>query len=55
MAPSAAFSKPVNNSERNLMQSAIGRHLIIFEQTDEQILIVRVLHEAMDIPRHLSR
>lgn len=54
IAHSAAFIKPVNNSERSLMQSATGRHLIIFEQSDEQILIVRVLHEAMDIPRHIS-
>jgi toxin ParE1/3/4 len=50
----AVFSKPVQNSRSNLRQSTAGRHLIIFEQTDEHILIVRILHEAMDIPRHIG-
>ena len=54
LAEDAVFSKPVPDTQRNLRRSATGRHSVIFEQTDEQILIVRVLHEAMDIPRHME-
>ena len=31
-----------------------GRHLVIYVIQDDRILIVRVLHDSMDIPRHLS-
>lgn len=51
---SAAFGKPVQRSRNNLKQSAVGRHIVIFEQTDAQVLIVRILHEAMDIPHHVA-
>lgn len=54
IAHSAAFSKPVQNNDRDLQQSATGRHLIIFEPADDHILIVRILHEAMDVPRHIG-
>ena len=53
IAKDAVFSNPVPDTQRNLRRSTTGRHLVIFEQTDERILIVRVLHEAMDIPRHI--
>lgn len=50
----AVFSTPVPASRLSLRQSTAGCHLIIFEQTDDHILIVRILHEAMDIPRHIG-
>jgi toxin ParE1/3/4 len=31
-----------------------GRHLIVYLIQDDRILIVRVLHQSMDILRHLS-
>ena len=31
-----------------------GRHLVIYVIQDDRILIVRALHDSMDIPRHLS-
>ncbi len=31
-----------------------GRHLIIYVIRDNLILIVRILHDSMDLPRHLS-
>ncbi len=37
-----------------LFKARVNRHFIVFEQTDEKILIVRVLHEAMDIARHVA-
>lgn len=54
IAQNAAFCKPVLHGQRNLKQSTVGRHLIISEQTEDKLLIVRILHEAMDIPRHIS-
>ncbi|MFQ5631779.1 MAG: type II toxin-antitoxin system RelE/ParE family toxin [bacterium] len=31
-----------------------GRHLIFYRPTEKGIEIVRVLHDAMDIPRHFK-
>lgn len=31
-----------------------GRHLIIYVSRDDFILIIRILHDSMDLPRHLS-
>ena len=31
-----------------------GRHLVIYLIQDDQILIVRILHDSMDIQQHLS-
>jgi hypothetical protein len=31
-----------------------GRHCIFFEANEARDLIVRVLHNSMDLPRHLS-
>jgi toxin ParE1/3/4 len=31
-----------------------GRHLIIYVIRDDFILIIRILHDSMDLPRHLS-
>lgn len=31
------------------------RHLLVYEFDDERILVLRVLHDAMDLARHLPR
>lgn len=54
IAQNAVFSKPVPNSRPNLRQSTVGSHLVIFEATDTETLVVRILHEAMDVSRHIS-
>ena len=54
LANGEASIQSMNVSKVGLYKTRVNRHLIIFEQTDEQILIVRVLHEAMDIPRHIG-
>ncbi|MTJ06064.1 MAG: type II toxin-antitoxin system RelE/ParE family toxin [Sediminimonas qiaohouensis] len=46
--------QPVATKRANVFKVRVNRHLIIFEQTDEQVLIIRILHEAMDIPRHIG-
>jgi len=54
IAQDTAFTKPVPTGRPDLRQSTVGRHLIIFEQSEDKFLIVRILHEAMDISRHIS-
>lgn len=54
IAQDTAFTKPVPTGRPHLRQSAVGRHLIIFEQSEDKFLIIRILHEAMDISRHAS-
>ena len=31
-----------------------GRHLVIYMIRDDLILIIRILHDRMDLPQHLS-
>ncbi len=42
----AEFTPPVRNHH-------YGRHLVIYVIHDDLILIVRVLHDSMDVQRHL--
>jgi plasmid stabilization system protein ParE len=44
----------LNVERANIYQARVNRHLIILEMSDTEIRIVRILHEAMDIPRHLK-
>jgi toxin ParE1/3/4 len=37
----------------NLRGVAIGRHLIFYRYEDEVVLIVRILHQQMDVRIHL--
>ncbi|MBW4480457.1 MAG: type II toxin-antitoxin system RelE/ParE family toxin [Tolypothrix brevis GSE-NOS-MK-07-07A] len=33
----------------------IGRHLIFYQETDEHIDIIRVLHDRMDVESHFDQ
>ena len=33
----------------------VGRHLVFYRRTKDHILIIRILHDRMDIENHLSR
>lgn len=37
-----------------LHMATSGRHCVFFEIDESRILVVRVLHDRMDYPRHLS-
>lgn len=43
----AEFTPPVRIHHR-------GRHLVIYVIQDDRILIIRVLHDSMDVKRHLT-
>lgn len=49
------FSRPV--TVRDGYQKALtGLHVIYFRWTDQsQIVVVRILHQSMDVERHLSK
>lgn len=49
-----AHSKPVLDSSADVHQSHCRKHIFVFERKSDTVLIIRILHEAMDIPRHLK-
>ena len=49
-----AHSKPVLGSSADVHQSHCRKHIFIFERKGDTVLIIRILHEAMDVPRHLK-
>jgi Plasmid stabilization system protein len=54
IASDDVITQPLRVARSGMFKSRINRHLIIFEQRDDHILIVRILHEAMDIPRQIE-
>ena len=38
-----------------LLKVRVNRHLIIFESTNATLRIIRILHESIDLPQHLTR
>ena len=49
-----AHSKPILGASADVHQSHCRKHIFVFERQGDKGLIVRILHEAMDIPRHLK-
>lgn len=49
-----AHSKRVLGSSADVHQSHCRKHIFVFERKSDTVLIIRILHEAMDIPRHLK-
>ena len=48
------IAQPLQVARARMFKCRVNRHLIIFEQTTNQVRIVRILHEAMDVPRHIA-
>jgi len=38
-----------------MLKVRVNRHIVIFESTDATVRIIRILHDTMDIPQHLTR
>jgi len=49
-----AVYQPLQVALAGMFKCRVNRHLIVFEQTNDQVRIVRILHEAMDVPRHMG-
>ena len=55
VAKGSATIRPLQSKHPNRRKLKQGRHLIVLQETaDDQILVVRVLHERMDIDAHLG-
>ena len=54
IAEGSEHLQSLNVERANIYQARVNRHLIILEMSDTEIRIVRILHEAMDVPRHLK-
>ena len=44
--------RPVSIAE-GMLKSLSGRHVIYFRKTEDSLVVVRVLHQSMDVERHL--
>ena len=53
LAKGDAFYQPLPVSRSNIFKSKVNRHFVIFELAENQVSVLRILHEAMDIPRHI--
>ena len=49
-----AHSKPMLDASADVHQSHCRKHIFVFERKGDTVLIIRILHEAMDVPRHLK-
>ena len=38
-----------------MLKGRVNRHIVVFESTDATVRIIRILHDSMDIPQHLTR
>lgn len=47
------IGEPCDHIRVGYRKLQVNRHLIFYRRSDERIEIVRVLHQAMDIGRHL--
>ena len=48
------LGKTYNHIKNGLMGYRVGHHIIFYRRRkDNDVMIVRVLHERMDFPRHL--
>lgn len=36
------------------LKYAIGSHLVFYRETESEIIVVRILHQRMDVGRHLE-
>ena len=50
----AVVSRERADLRPGLRMATSGRHCIFFEENPSRVLVVRVLHDRMDFPRHLA-
>lgn len=49
-----AVYQPLQVARSGMFKCRVNRHLVIFEQTNDEIRILRILHEAMDVPLQIT-
>jgi len=50
-----AMGTPRNEIEEGLRSLAIENHIVFYRILENMLVVVRVLHQSMDAPRHLHR
>ena len=45
--------RPCDAIKRGLFKHPSGSHVIFYTVSDENVIVMRVLHQRMDFPRHL--
>lgn len=53
LAAGARRGKQINNIRKGYMSYSAGSHRIIYRQRGGVLLIIRVLHQRMNVRRHL--
>ena len=53
VAANPGLGRPCDAIRKGYREYGVGRHLIFYRATDSGIDVVRVLHERMDVDRHL--
>ncbi len=54
LAAGTVVSRNRDDLRPGLHMATSGRHCVFFEADESRILVVRVLHDRMDYPRHLN-
>ena len=49
----ASVSQSADNIREGYRKAYVGRHVLFYRQGDDGIVIVRILHQRMDIKTHL--
>ena len=52
LASGKRSGRPVSVKE-GMLKCLSGRHVIFFRKTDDELVVVRILHQSMDVERHL--
>ena len=53
VADNPGLGRPCDVIRKDYRKLGVGRHMIFYRETDSGIDVVRVLHERMDVDRHL--
>jgi toxin ParE1/3/4 len=48
-----SISKPVNYNQAEYLQYKINHHVVFCRVTENELIVVRILHERMDFQQHL--
>lgn len=54
IAKGDVVTQRLDGANGRIFKARVNRHLIIYEETAEVVSILRILHESMDVPRHIS-
>lgn len=54
IANGEAHIQPLNIGKAGMYKAHVNRHIILFEKNNNQILIIQIVHQAVDISRYTS-